>query len=171
MFFIFRNLYICKVKKIIVTSIFLSVVFFVYGQKKYYTMSECGNDPLKYIEKNYEDNANNYIGKTIGYWVDECEFYLSKYIPIRYSIWRDLPKELEGAVEKLRFDVCYDGYMYSIYIYISSNPPLMWKDTFDLEENWNEKSYNFFKKAKITKITISKRELGKFGTLKKYRRQ
>ena len=73
-------------KKAIFTFILVCLYAVSYGQT-YTTLVNCGSDPLRYIEKNYQDNAAAYIGKTIGFWADQCELQLSgyKYTSIEHS--------------------------------------------------------------------------------------
>ncbi len=138
----------------------LSLVVMGYTQK-YYSLKECNNDPLKYIEKNYEDNANSYIGKTIGEWADECEITLKDFVPVDYSPW-GTPKNLIGKIEHIDFNIKYKEYDYDIYIYIAHTTPINSNDytniTGDYQDIWEPKFYDFFKKARIKKIEVSKND-------------
>lgn len=145
-------------KRILLTIGLLYCTISLLGQK-YYTLKECGDDPLKYIEKNYQDNAKEYIGKAIGNWTDECEIKLINFITVEYSPW-GTPKELLGKIESIIFKIYYLEYEYDIYIYIDPSTPLNDAEyiaiTGDYDDIWEPKFYNFFKNAKIKKIDIGK---------------
>ncbi len=157
-------------KKTIITIVMLSLVVMGYAQK-YYTLKECNSDPLKYIEKNYEDNANSYVGKTIGKWADECELKLEEFIPEDYSPW-NTPKHLIGKIENIAFEIYYEEYNYDVYIYIAPTTPIDSNDFTDImgdyEDVWEPKFYDFFKNAKIKKIKVYKRRGDEYNI--KYRR-
>ena len=149
-------------KKAIFTFILVCLCTIAYGQI-YTTLLNCGSDPLRYIEKNYQDNAAAYIGKTIGFWADQSELQLNscKYLCSNHSPYVT-NKNLLGKVDKIRLDVNYiegvNDYIY--YIYIDDSTPLSYKDAVNLygdyEDYWEPKFYNFYKNAKIKEISIGK---------------
>ena len=67
-------------KKLILLTLMSLFAFSAMGQR-YYSLAECGNDPLKYIERNYEDNEARYKGKTVAQFVQECELELYEFVP------------------------------------------------------------------------------------------
>ena len=163
-------------KKTIFTFILVCLYAINYGQT-YTTLLNCGSDPLRYIEKNYQDNAAAYIGKTIGFWADQCELNLTQY---EYMCMYHSPyvanKNLLGKIEEIIIDVTYkegaNDYIYYIYIYIDDTTPLNYKDAINLEgdyeDYWELKFYNFYKNAKIKKIEVYKEINDKF--VNNYRR-
>lgn len=106
-------------KNLFIIFILSIVAFNVYGQTRHYTLAECNNDPLKYIEKNYEQNKARYIGKSIQVWADECELQLGEVIPCQFSPWGK-DRSLIGKVESISFDIPFSEfsnyYEYTIYI-------------------------------------------------------
>ena len=147
-----------------------------FGQS-YVSLATCNNDPLKYIERNYQDNAAYYKGKTIGSWADQCELNLTqyKYIPCKYSPWTE-DKSMVDYIEAIRIDVNFTenstNYSYYIYIYIDESTPRKWDEECKLDTNydayWEKKYYDFYKTAKIKKIRIGKKINGEYK--KDYRR-
>ena len=163
-------------KKAIFTFILVCLCTIAYGQI-YTTLLNCGSDPLRYIEKNYQDNAAAYIGKTIGFWADQCELQLSgyKYTSIEHSPYV-VNKNLLGKIESLCLEVIYkegvNDYIYYIFIYIDDTTPLSYEEegklVGDYNEYWALKFYNFYKNAKIKKIEVYKEINDKF--VNNYRR-
>ncbi len=139
-----------------------------FGQS-YVSLAACNNDPLKYIERNYQDNATYYKGKTIGNWADQCELNLTqyKYIPCIYSPWAE-DKSMVDYIESIRIDVNFteNSTNYSYYIYIDESTPRKWDDAMDLANDdmsyWEQKYYDFYKTAKIKKIDVGKKINGKY---------
>ncbi len=135
-----------------------------YAQSRYYTMEECNNDTLKYIEKNYEQNKARYIGKTIQFWADECQIKLGDVVPGEFSPWGK-DKSLIGKVENISFDIPFSEssnyYEYTIYLYIESPYTLNWDEAADLggdyTATWGAKTYYFYKDQKIKDIYIKRR--------------
>ena len=158
-------------KKIFITLLISIVSLCVYSQNQYYTMAQCNNDPLKYIEKNYEQNKARYIGKTLQVLLDESELKFEEFFPGEFSPWvRD--KSLIGKIEFIIFPIYYALYTYNIYIYIDAPYTLTWRAAMDLEgdecEPWSPKYYNFYKGIKIKDISINKQKRNK--DLKNYTR-
>lgn len=151
-------------KKTIFTFILVCLYAMSHGQT-YTTLINCGSDPLRYIEKNYQDNASAYISKTIGFWADQSELQLGncKYMAIKNSPYV-ANKNLLGKIEKIIIDVTYkdvaNNYVYYIYIYIDDTTPLSYQEEGELvedyDEYWSPKFYNFYKNAKIKKIIVYK---------------
>lgn len=134
-------------------------------------MTECGNDSLKYIEMNYEDNSNRYIGKTIKMFIDECEltfnhFYKGISGPLGGN------KSLEGIITDLNFAKYYQSYEYVITVELEFPQKYSVEETRPLEEIkyglWNQALYNYFKDAVIKSFYIYKGQNGEI--IKNYRR-
>lgn len=142
-----------------------------YSQTKHYSLTECNNDPLKYIEKNYEDNGTRYVGKTIRMFIDECGLNLHEFYPVECSPWAD-DQTLFGKIEALKFRIRYQNYEYDIRIYLDSPEKYSEKEVSDLEDEdeciWNDALYNYFKDATIKRFFIHKQKDG--TTIKNYRR-
>ena len=151
-------------KKILITLVIGIITLNIYAQNQYYTMAQCNNDPLKYIEKNYEQNKARYIGKTLQVLLDESELRFEEFVPGKFSPWvRD--KSLIGKIKDLSLTVYFSEYQYHIYIYIDAPYTLTWRAAMDLEgdecEPWGPKYYNFYKGIKIKDIYIHKQKNGK----------
>jgi len=150
-------------RTILITVTLCMTMLSTYAQSRYYTMDECNNDTLKYIEKNYEQNKARYIGKTLQVLLDESELKFEEFIPAKFSPWvRD--KSLIGKLELISFPIYYSIYMYDIYIYIDAPYTLTWEAAMDLEgdesEPWGPKYYNFYKGIKIKDIYTYKEKDG-----------
>lgn len=143
------------------------------AQGRYYTLPECGGDSLKYIEHNYEDNQNRYTGKTMAYFVGECELKLEDFFPSIYVAMEGVRQEDHGKVTGIYFEFYQGNYEYTVYLAFAPPYPYNREDfnsveNSDYDEPWQQKYYNFFKNYIIQKIYIIKSKDGK--SLKNYRR-
>ena len=150
-------------KTIFITLLLSIASLSIYSQNRYYTMKECNNDTLKYIEKNYEQNKVRYIGKTLQVLLDESELKFEEFVPGKFSPWvRD--KSLIGKIKDLSFTIYFKEYQYHIYIYVDAPYTLRWEVAMDLEgdecESWGPKYYSFYKDIKIKDIYIHKQKNG-----------
>lgn len=147
-----------------ILSIALSLISLLsYSQTKHYSMIQCGSDPLKYIEMNYEDNDKRYIGKTIKMFIDECALKFDVFYPVECSPWAD-DQTLFGKIEVLKFIISYDCYEYTVRIYLDSPQKYSKKEVKPLKDKdksiWNDALYNYFKDATIKRILIYKEKDG-----------
>jgi hypothetical protein len=85
-------------KQLILATLITFTAFVSVGQGRYYTLQECGNDPLKYIERNYEDNPGRYTGKTVDFFVQECELTLEDFIPITFRLAEGGTDDRDGKI-------------------------------------------------------------------------
>jgi len=140
---------------------FLLVLFWsvasVYGQEKYYSLQECDNDPLSYIEKNYQDNKEKYIGKKAGLFFDEYELKVDRFFP--GPVYPDSITKPMEKTESLHFKTHSNNYIYSVMLYFAP-PYLSYREALDLEgdyePDWGPKFYEFYKDAIIREIYILK---------------
>lgn len=155
-----------------ILSIVLSLISLLsYSRTKHYSMIECGSDPLKYIEMNYEDNDKRYIGKTIKMFIDECALKFDEFYPVECSPWAD-DQSLFGKIECLDFILSYQNYEYTLSVYLNSPQKYSKKEVSILEDKdesiWNDALYNYFKDATIKRFDIYKAKDGEM--LQNYRR-
>ena len=143
------------------------------AQGRYYTLVECGTDPLRYIEKNYEDNAVRYKGKTVAQFVQECELAIEDFVPMVYYLCEANYDPNNGKIEGVRFYFYFDDYRYSVPLWFSPPYTHTIDDFHNLEDNrttevWKDLYYQFFKDYVIDDMWVLKRMNGK--TIKNYRR-
>ncbi len=150
-------------KKLIFLTLMSLFAFSAMGQR-YYSLAECGNDPLKYIERNYEDNEARYKGKTVAQFVQECELELYDFVPYSFRAADGRYNPNRGKINGVAFYFYQDDYLYIVPIWFS--PPYTYTrdDFYNLEnskyrEVWKDIYYQFFKNYKIERIgKISKRK-------------
>ncbi|MDR1755649.1 MAG: hypothetical protein LBR65_01645, partial [Culturomica sp.] len=137
-------------KQLILATLMTFIALGAVGQGRYYTLQECGNDPLKYIERNYEDNPGRYTGKTLDFFVQECELTLEDFFPDIYHLAEGGTDIRDGKVIGVFFEFYKDIYTYTLCLQF--NPPFTYSedDFFRLEnsdetEIWQDKYYQFFK--------------------------
>ncbi len=171
-------------KIIILTGILSFAVFTVAAQQqaRHYTLAECGGDQLLYIEKNYEDNPERYIGQTMGFLLDECQVTPNWCFPYDYIQYEGGSDPREGKVIGVFLEFKKSGgYKYRVKINFRppytntveyyrrlidrvdpNNPPLtFWRDNYD-------NIYMFFLDYVIDNIVVFKDYNG--TRIKNYRR-
>ena len=150
--------------------------FAARGQSEHFTLAECGNDTLKYIEWNYEDNYERYVGQTVDSLLQECQLRLGRIVPDIFVLAEGGSDPREGKVIGVFFKFYQDEFEYTILL--SFSPPYTYsKEDFRQYESygdakklpvWNEYFHYFFKDYTIERIRIYKQQFGM--PIKNYRR-
>lgn len=160
-------------KKLLFLTTMMFAVLAATAQGRYYTLTECGNDPLKYIERNYEDNGTRYKGKTVAEFIEECELELRDFVPYDIQKGEGGYDPDNGKLHGVAFDICKDNYLYIFTLWFNRPYTYSIDDYYriadkDFDEFWQDKFYQFFKDYTIDDISILKRKDGK--PIKNYRR-
>ncbi len=135
-------------KKFILLTAMFFIALAATAQGRYYTLVECGTDPLRYIEKNYEDNKARYNGKTIAEFVQECELTIEDFVPRLYLKGEGGYDPNMRKVSGIYFDFYFDTYMYTVGMtfkppYTYSKDDLRRISSTTIDEPWQDKFYQF----------------------------
>ncbi len=159
-------------KKVLFITAMIFVAISVMAQTQHYTLAQCGNDILKYIERNYEDNGARYKDKTMDAFISECELTLGEFVPSVHYQAEGYDKN-NGKIQGIRLFFYKDNYRYSIPIWFKNYNYTI--DDYDLisskthMDTWQDKFYQFFKDYTIERVgKVLKQKDGKY--IKNYRR-
>ncbi len=159
-------------KKLILLTLMSLFAFSAMGQR-YYSLAECGNDPLKYIERNYEDNEARYKGKTVAQFVQECELELYEFVPSFVVAADGRYNPDRGKTKGVSFYFYWNNYRYTVGLFFSPPYTNTREDFYNLEnsrymEVWKDIYYQFFKNYKIEDMWVLKQRNGEW--IENYRR-
>lgn len=159
-------------KRLILLTAMMLMAISVMAQTQHYTLEQCDNDILKYIEKNYEDNGARYKDKSFATFIDECELPLTNFVPSIFYRGEG-PDVNNGKIRGIRFYIYKDNYKYSIPIWFKSY--IYSIDDYDLISSkthtdvWGQEFYDFFKGYTIERVgKVLKERDGKY--IDNYRR-
>ncbi len=160
-------------KRLILLAVMTAFTATAMAQTQHYTLAQCNNDILKYIELNYEDNGARYKDKTMDAFINECELTLKDFVPSVHYQAEGYDKD-NGKIDGITFYIYKDNYRYSLSFSFRITSTSSTIDNYRQisskthRDTWQQKFYDFFKGYVIDDVWVLKRKDGK--PIKNYRR-